>query len=199
VRRWLERLELEPVDRLEMDQLLAQWELLERQLADVQEEIHKRCLRDQKAQLIGSMTGKVGYTSLAIASRIGPIERFPRARAFTNYWGLTPCCDSSGESERLGHISKDGSPIVRFPLGQLVLHMLRRDPGLKRWYQSVQKRRGTKIARVAVMRKLAASIWHMVRYHEPYRLVYRRDRHGVPPARSTPPARPESHPSAAWR
>jgi hypothetical protein len=122
----------------------------------------------------------------------------PRARAFTNYWGLTPCCDSSGESERLGHISKDGSPIGRFLLGQLVLHMLRRDPGLKRWYQSVQKRRGTKIARVAVMRKLAASIWHMVRYHEPYRLVHRRDRHGVPPARSTPPARPESHPSAAW-
>jgi len=99
------------------------------------------------------MTGKTGYTALAIASRIGPNDRFKSARSFTNYLGLTPTCNSSGNREQLGYISKEGSLIVRFLLGQQVLHVLKRDPALQAWYQRVKKRRGAKIARVAVMRQ----------------------------------------------
>ena len=55
---------------------------------------------------------------------------------------------------------------MRFLLGQLVLHVLKSDSGLKAWSQQVRKRRGSKIARVGVMRKLAASIWHMVKYDD---------------------------------
>jgi transposase len=168
VRSWLKTLELPPIDRLEMNHLLAEWDLLEPRIGQAEGLLQERADRDANAKLIGSMTGRASYTALAIASRIGPIERFPNARSLTNYWGLTPTCHSSGKSSRTGHISKEGSAIVRFLLGQLVLHMLRRDHGLKEWYQRVKKRRGTKIARVGVMRKLAASIWHMVRHREVY-------------------------------
>ena len=58
--------------------------------------------------------------------------------------------------------------MVRGILGQLVLHVLRRDPFMKQWYQRIKKRRGSKIARVAVMRRLAEIIWHMVKYKQAY-------------------------------
>ncbi len=67
------------------------------------------------------------YSSLALASRIGSIERFPRPGSLASYWGLTPGCRNSGEAtDRLGSITKQGSAMARFILGQLVLHVLRR-------------------------------------------------------------------------
>ena len=58
--------------------------------------------------------------------------------------------------------------MARFVLGHMVLHVLRRDPYMKQWYQRIKKRRGSKIARVAVMRRLAEIIWHMVKNRQAY-------------------------------
>ncbi len=57
---------------------------------------------------------------------------------------------------------------MRFILAQITLHVLRRDVRMRAWYQRIKKRRGAKIGRVAVMRRLATIIWHMVKYHEAY-------------------------------
>jgi transposase len=104
-----------------------------------------------------------------LAARIGAIERFPRPASLPNYWGLTPGCRNSGEAtDRLGSITKQGSATARFILGQLVLHVLRRDAAMRAWYGRIKKRRGAKIARVAVMRRLATIIWHMVKHNQPY-------------------------------
>ena len=106
---------------------------------------------------------------MALASRIGPIERFPRPGSLANYWGLTPGCRNSGEAtDRLGSITKQGSAMARFILGQMVVHVLRRDPWMKAWYGRIKRRRGSKIARVAVMRRLATVIGQMVKHNEPY-------------------------------
>ncbi|MAT73254.1 MAG: hypothetical protein CMJ58_27530 [Planctomycetaceae bacterium] len=57
----------------------------------------------------------------ALASRIGRVQRFPRARSLANDWGLTPGCRNSGESaQRLGRITKAGSGMARWLLAQLV-------------------------------------------------------------------------------
>jgi transposase len=157
------------MDRLEMDLLLAQWELWERQLAELQERIEERQRRHATAPIVATLFGAGAYSSLAVASRIGPIERFRRPGSLANFWGLTPGCRNSGEAtDRLGSITKQGSATARFMLAQLVLHVLRRDPAMKAWYGRIKRRRGAKIARVAVMRRLATMIWHMVKYHEPY-------------------------------
>ena len=58
--------------------------------------------------------------------------------------------------------------MARFILGQMVLHVLRDDPYMKAWYGRIKKRRGSKIARVAVMRRLACILWHMVKHKQPY-------------------------------
>ena len=95
------------------------------------------------------------YSGLTLASRIGPIERFPSPRSLANYFGLTPSCHNSGNvQDRLGSITKQGSKIARFILGQLVLHFLKQDPKMRKWYRNIKLRRGSKIARVAVMRRI---------------------------------------------
>jgi hypothetical protein len=66
------------------------------------------------------------------------------------------------------HNLEQECPTARFILGQLVRHVLRCDRRMKSWYQRIKKRRGSKIGRVAVMRRLATIIWHMVKYEEPY-------------------------------
>ena len=43
--------------------------------------------------------------------------------------------------------------------------------GEKAWYGRIKKRRGSKIARVAVMRRLATIIWQMLKHNEPYTMA----------------------------
>ena len=168
-RKWLSQLALGAIDRLEMDQLMAQWKLWDDQMARLELEIEKRQARSATAAVLATIPGCGAYGSLALASRIGPIERFPRPASLTNYWGLTPGCRNSGEAtDRLGSITKQGSAMARFILGQAILHVLRRDAHLRAWYSRIKRRRGSKIARVAVMRRLATIIWHMLKHNQPY-------------------------------
>lgn len=170
-RQWLDQLELPELDRLEMDLLLAQWSLWDRQLTSVDCQIRQRQAASPTATLIASLPGAGAFGSLALASRMDRVERFARPGSLANYWGLTPSVRNSGETtDRLGSITKEGSRLARFVLAQMVLHVLRRDPAMRSWYQRIKRRRGAKIARVAVMRRLATILWHMVKRNEPYQL-----------------------------
>jgi transposase len=167
--KWVKELPLGELDRFEVKQNLDQWELLERELQQVKTRLRERASQNENAVIIATLYGKnAGYAALALAASIGPIDRFPRARSLANYWGLTPSCRSSGDSQRLGKITKQGSPIARHLLCQLTTHVLRRDAWLRDWYKRIKQRRGVKIARVAVMRRLATMIWHMLKHKQPY-------------------------------
>jgi len=170
VRRWLTEIKLPPVDRLEMDLLLPQWEMLDGQLEVVEAKIAERAAVDEQVKLLESMPGMGHYSAVAIASRIGNIERFKRPDSLANYFGLTPGCRNSGEAtQRLGSITKQGSKIVRYLLGQIVVKVLRFDGVMRAWFKRIKKRRGAKIARVAVMRRLATIMWHMLKRKQKYR------------------------------
>jgi transposase len=165
---WLRELSLPTMDRLEMDCLLEHWQLINGQLKKVDELVQQRAQSSEKARLIGTVPGLAGYGSLAVASRVGDIEDFPRSCSLANFWGITPGSRNSGDTKISGHITKQGSSHVRYVLGQAVLHVLRRDSWMRKWYQKIKRRRGSKIARVAVMRRLATILWCMLKYAMPY-------------------------------
>jgi transposase len=168
-RQWMSTMTLPSVDRLEMDQLLAQWDMWDEQLETVEEKIDASQAEHATAKIVASMPGAGTYSSLALASRIGPIDRFPRPASLANYWGIAPGCHNSGQAtNRSGSITKEGSAIARHILGQMVLHVLRDDKYVKKWYMQIKKRRGSKIARVAVMRQLTTRLWHMLKHQHPY-------------------------------
>jgi transposase len=81
--------------------------------------IAERAEADEQASLLESGPGIGHYTAVAITSHIGDIRRFKRPDSLANYFGLTPGCRNSGEAtQRLGSITKQGSKIVRYLLGQ---------------------------------------------------------------------------------
>ena len=193
--QWLETVQLPEIDRFEMDLLLQEWKSLEKQIAQVNVKIIERANRSvpgcilNATQILMTAPGVSHYSGLGLSSRIGPIDRFPRPRSLANYFGITPGTRNSGESQqRLGSITKEGSKIARFLLGQLVIQFLKQDPVIRDWYRRIKLRRGSKIAQVAVMRRITTMFWHMLKYQEPYhyggpppRLRKTRPHHGSKP------------------
>jgi transposase len=166
---WLKQLALPAIDRLEMNHLLTGVEQVQQRVKELEQVIAQRCGVSAEAGLIASMPGVSYFTATSLACRVGRVERFPRAQSLANYWGLTPGCRNSGENtQRLGNITKAGSSMARWLLAQVTHKVLRKDARLREWFKRIKRRRGSTIARVAVMRKLATIIWHMLSKRETY-------------------------------
>ena len=91
-----------------------------------------------------------------------------------SYLGLNPTEHSSGGTQRLGHISKQGNRMMRWLLVEAAYIAVRKDPQLARVYKRLAFRRGRKIAAVAVARKLAVKLY--------WRLREVQEQQNVPPA-----------------
>jgi transposase len=168
---WLEKVALREMDRMEMDIHLARLKLYTKQIEEVEEKIHLRARKNRTVVRVRTLPKIGNYTALALLAYIGPIARFANSRSLPNFFGVTPGCRNSGNTDRPGGITKAGHPFIRFLLGQMVLHALRGDPGLRSWYRQIKLRRGSKIARVAVMRRLCEALWHMLKEKQDYRPV----------------------------
>ena len=167
---WLKQVVLPEIDRLEMNHLLADLEHVQQRITELEKVIAHRSASKKDVAILSSIPGMGrGFTAMSLACRVGRIERFPRAHSLANYWGLTPGCRNSGESDqRLGRITKAGSPTARWLLAQLAHKVLRKDVRLREWFKRIKRRRGAGVARVAVMRKLATIIWQMLRKQKTY-------------------------------
>jgi transposase len=60
--------------------------------------------------------GVEALTALAFVLIAGKAERFQCGKQIASYLGLVPLEDSSGNRRRLGHITKQGSSMMRFLL-----------------------------------------------------------------------------------
>ena len=166
---WLKKLALPPIDRLEMNHLLDDLEHVEQRFNELEQVVAERCHDSDEATLLGTMPGVGAFTAIALSCRVGRVERFPRGNSLANYWGLTPGCRNSGENDqRLGSITKAGSSMARWLLAQVAYQALRKDARLREWFKRIKRRRGSSIARVAVMRKLATIIWQMLSKRKTY-------------------------------
>lgn len=171
VNAWLRGLDLPEIDRIVLDLAIERWELIDRQIARLETEVDARTKQRPAAQVLTTIPGVGNLTALTLASRIGPVDRFPRPASLANMFGLTPSINDTGETTgRMGGITKLGHPNVRYLLGQVVFHLVRRDRVIREIYRKTRRRRGPKIAMVAIMRRIACRIWHMLRTGEAYRL-----------------------------
>ena len=87
---WLQKLSLPEIDRFELDLLLEEWMSIEEQIKQVDEKIVERASRREPGklftptQILMTAPGVSYYSGLGLASRIGPVERFPRPRSLAN-------------------------------------------------------------------------------------------------------------------
>jgi len=104
-------------------------------------------------------------TATALVASVGDIQRFPSARHFASYLGLTPRERSSGLVRRLGAISKRGDIYLRMLLihgARAVLGAAKKRPPthhLRSWALQIERLRGHNKAAVALANKLARIVW----------------------------------------
>ncbi len=110
----------------------------------------------------------------ALIAFVGDIQRFPSARHFASYLGLTPRESSSGLRRRLGAISKRGDVYLRTLLihgARSVLNAAARaktHDRLRAWALAKQAARGHNKAATALANKLARIIWAVWKHDRPF-------------------------------
>jgi transposase len=110
----------------------------------------------ETVQILKSAPGIGIFTAIRLALEWGDLTRFKRKEDFASFLGLIPSEYSSGETERKGHITKQGNRGVRSWLVECSWVAIRYDPVLQNKFQRVYRRcRSRKKAIVAVARKLA--------------------------------------------
>ena len=125
--------------------------------------VEQQAERRPAAVLLMRQPGVGPVTALAFVLLVGPVERFRSSRKLVSYVGLNPSEASSGGKQRLGAISKQGNPLVRWLLLQAAQTASRTDVELRRDYQRLAFRRGRAVAKVAIARKLAVRLYWMLR------------------------------------
>ena len=134
-----------------LDQLTPKIQELTRAL---EEEVEKRPV----ARRLRTHPGVGPLTALAFELVIGTPERFHCGKQIASYVGLVPSEESSGDRRRLGHISKQGSALLRFLLVEAAQVTVRSQSEWRSKFFHLAMRRGRKIAKVAMARKLAVHL-----------------------------------------
>jgi len=141
-------------------------ELLDRlnpTIAKLTQSIEQEVEKCPEARRLQTHPGVGPLTALAFVLILGKADRFQCGKQIASYLGLVPMEDSSGNRRRLGHITKQGNSLLRFLLVEAAQVTVRSDPEWRSKYFHLALRRGRKIAKVAMARRLAVRLYWMLR------------------------------------
>jgi len=162
-RRQLESFRLAPWASRRRRDLLELLDRLNPTIAELSQAIEQEAEKCPEAQRLMTHPGVGPLTALAFVLIIGKAERFQCGKQIASYLGLVPLEKSSGNRRRLGHITKQGSSMVRFLLVEAAQVTVRTDPDWRRRFLHLAMRRERRIAKVAMARKLAVRLYWMWR------------------------------------
>ncbi|HEV2728601.1 MAG TPA: IS110 family transposase [Terriglobales bacterium] len=147
---------------------------LSTKIDELDKRVMDQALQRPGANLLMTHPGVGPVTALATDVFLGDPTRFDDGKAVVSYIGMIPSEYSSGDRQRLGGLSKQGNPLLRFLWCEAGIHAVRRDPELKRFYRRKLQQKGLGKARVAVARKLGIRLWIMLRAQIDYQEFCRR-------------------------
>ncbi len=160
-RGWLGEIELPPASREIVTDCLAVIDGLAPLTGRIDWELHQHAKADPRVKVLRELPGVGEFTALVMVAEIGDVNRFPSARKLASWAGLTPTVRGSDLKVRHGHISKQGSVWLRWALNQAA-QTAKRSPDFAASYAAIARRRGKKIATIAVARKLLTRAWHLL-------------------------------------
>src|SRR5262249_59797322 len=124
------------------NQSLELLEGLNAQIRELDDAIATAVLAHPDAPRLTTHPGVGALTALATIVVLGPVARFRDSKHVVSYVGLAPAVNASADKYHLGHIPKQGSPLLSFVLGQAAAHAGRMDRDLQRIYFTLVHRRG---------------------------------------------------------
>ena len=162
---WIQALRLPPLTSLKRDQLLDEIETFNVSLRKLEELLTQFAERNPRVAQLQTIPGVGPRTAEAVVAFLDDPRRFAHSKQVGAYFGLVPSQDQSGNVNRLGHVTREGSAVVRRLLTEAVWQSRQRSPRVRAFFEQVQRDdpERKKIAVVATAHYLARVMWSMLR------------------------------------
>ncbi len=129
-------------------------------------------IKDERIRRLESIPSIGALTARVVLGALDDVRRFDNKKCAAKYGALTPSIYQSGEMVHLGRINRDGRHEVRRVLLQCAHTLARMKSAgarpLRAFYERVARRRGKKIAIVALARKLLTTAYGVLKSGEVY-------------------------------
>jgi transposase len=156
-------MDFDAIVKIELKVLVEQIRSLTDGIKKLDEQIKEAGTKLKGHENLTSIKGIGDKSATVLLSVIGDIKDFADADKLASYFGIVPRVSNSNETEHHGRITKRGSKIGRTTLVQCTLIAKRYSPYLKKFYDKVQRRRGTGKAIIATARKFLGIIYETLK------------------------------------
>lgn len=154
-------LELMPWAAVAREDLLVLLDRLNQHIAVLDRAVEKEAEARPEVRRLRTQYGVGPVVGLLYVLTVLDPTRFQTSRQVASYLGLIPRERSSGERQRLGHLTKQGNAVLRGLLTEAAHTAVRFDADWRRQYVRLAMKKNRSIAAVAIARKLAVRLWWM--------------------------------------
>lgn len=151
----------------EMEPLVAALKVIDEQIKLADRRLADEVKDNEVVKRLVTAPGVGPVTAVTFVALVDRVDRFSTARQLRAYLGVVPREMSSGERQQRGHITKAGNGRMRSLLVEAAWTVMRSRridaQPLRAWAEAIAKRRGKRIAAVALARKLAGVLFAMWR------------------------------------
>ena len=166
---FLSQAPLPQYQRRQVDTYLNLYTQLKKQTEELTKEIKQQAKSNPKAQLLMTIPGVGPITAMFMVAEIEDIARFKSYRHLASYAGLVPRLDASADKQRIGSITKLGSPYLRTALVEAAQAATRTKGRLNIFFRRRIVRAGYQKAIVATAHKIIKCAYYILRDQIPYR------------------------------
>jgi transposase len=163
---WLCQLEFQqPMQATKRNLLVAEIRMFCDQLRSVEQELQRYSKDNVDVWLLQSIPGVGLRTAEAVVAFLDDPHRFANSKQVGAYFGVVPAQDQSGDKNRLGHITRQGSASVRLLLTEASWQAIRRSPTVRAYFDRIQRGDPArkKIALTATAHYLVRVMWAMLK------------------------------------
>jgi transposase len=156
----------------EMDPMLANFvnliKLLNEQISNVEKTIKQISRYNYKLKLLTTIPGIADVSAMVILGEIGDIKRFNNPKSLVKYAGLCPGTSQSGKKSH-DIVCNANNKWLKGMITEVSGRGALLDDRYIRHYVRINKRKGFKVARRSVARKMMTDIWYILTKEEPFR------------------------------
>ena len=151
-----------------LEQNLEVIEFFEERLDCEDVELTKLAKANPDAELLKTIPGVGNLSALLLIAELGDVTRFKNAKRVGSYFGLVPRLYASSDIRRHGSITKQGSGLVRRILVQDAWQAVKTSKAFRQKYNNILKRRGKRIAIIAIARMIAEIAYRILKDKVPF-------------------------------
>ena len=122
----------------------------------------------ERVKILRTVPGIGLIAAMELLLELQDMERFRRADQLAAYVGLTPSQFSSAEKVRMGRITANGKNDLRGTLVEVAWRLIGKDRAMRRKYERIKTRSGSKRAIIAISRVTLLRTRRMLLDNKPY-------------------------------